>query len=262
MEMLAWAERPDTNRAENMKIGVYVINLARSRARWDGLSQKAGELGIALERVEGVDGAALATGTRTDLDMKRFLRENGRIVLPGEYGCYRSHMLAVSTFRSSDYDAALILEDDVELAADLVERAAAILEAVPDAELVKLLNHRTKWFRPRATSRLGDEIGRSVHGPQGSAACYLITRSGADKILKTLEVMCYPVDVALERGWHSGLAVFTVRDNVLNLSPASKTTEIATRDDYRKGKFRGPRRTITHLLRALDYIRRIRYCLS
>ena len=41
-----------------MKIGVYVINLARSRARWDGLSHRAGELGIALERVEGVDGTA------------------------------------------------------------------------------------------------------------------------------------------------------------------------------------------------------------
>ncbi|WP_159949859.1 glycosyltransferase family 25 protein [Rhizobium sp. 18065] len=245
-----------------MKIGIYVINLARSRARWDGLSQRAYELGVTLERVEGVDGAALAKGARSDLDMKHFLRENGRTVLPGEYGCYRSHILAVSTFLASNYDAAIILEDDVELAVGLIERAIAIREAMPDADLVKLLNHRTKWFRKTATSRLGDEIGRSIHGPQGSAACYLITRAGAEKILKSMQVMRYPVDVALERGWHTGLAVFTVRDNVLNLSPASKTTEIATRDDYRIGKFRGPRRTITHLLRALDYIRRIRYCLS
>ncbi|UJW74835.1 glycosyltransferase family 25 protein [Rhizobium sp. SL42] len=245
-----------------MKIGIYVINLARSRARWDGLSQKADKLGILLERVEGVDGAALATEERNDLDLTSFLRENGRAVLPGEYGCYRSHLLAVSKFQASEHEAAIILEDDVELAAGLVERATAILEAVPEAELVKLLNHRTKWFRKRATSRLGDEVGRSIHGPQGSAACYLITRSGAEKILKHMKVMRYPVDVALERGWHTELGVFTVRLNVLNLSSASKTTEIATRDDYRKGKFRGPRRAITHLLRALDYIRRIRYCLS
>lgn len=245
-----------------MKIAIYVINLARSHARWEGLSNKARELGIPLERVEGVDGAALALEERSDLDVKRFLRENGRIMLPGEYGCYRSHLRAISNFRASDNDAAIILEDDVDLIPDLVERASAILEAAPQAELVKLLNHRTKWFRPKVTSRLGDVVGRAIHGPQGSAACYLITRSGADKVLKTMQVMSFPVDVALERGWHTGLAVFTVRDNVINLSAASKSTEIATRDDYRKGKFRGPRRTATHLLRALDYIRRIRYCLS
>ncbi|MCJ7993713.1 glycosyltransferase family 25 protein [Rhizobium cremeum] len=245
-----------------MKIGAYVINLDRSIERWRSLIAQTAQFGMQFVRVVGVDGAAIPAQQRTDIDERAFLRQNGRLMLDGEYGCYRSHLKALSTFLESDDDAAIIIEDDVEVPPELIERAEAILAAVPEAELVKLLNHRSRWFRLRATSRLGDRIGRCLHGPQGSAACYLVTRTGAEKLLRNIRVMSYPLDIALERGWQNGVNVFTVKDNIARLSPTtSKMTEIGTRADYRKRKFRGPRRAITHLMRALEYTRRIRYAL-
>lgn len=245
-----------------MKIGAYVINLDRSIERWRCLTAQAAQFGMQFLRVSGVDGAAIPAEQRTEIDEPAFLRQNGRLMLAGEYGCYRSHLKALSTFLESDNDAAIIIEDDVEVPPKLIERAQAILDAVPDAELVKLLNHRSRWFLSRATSRLGDQVGRCLHGPQGSAACYLVTRKGAEKLLQSIRVMSYPLDIALERGWHNGVNVFTVKDNIARLSPTtSKMTEIGTRADYRERKFKGPRRVITHLMRAIEYMRRIRYAL-
>lgn len=244
-----------------MKIGAYVINLNRSIARWEGLSRKANSLALDVVRISGVDGSQIQPHDKADINKRQFLLRNGRNYLPGEHGCYRSHVKALSEFLDSGNDAAIIMEDDVELQADLMERAEAVLTAVPKAELVKLLNHRSKGFMQKATTKFGDAIGRCVHGPQGSAACYLVTRSGAKKLLRTMAVMVYPFDVALERGWSTEVNTFTVKNNLIELGPNSHETAIATKLDYRRQKFRGIRRSVTHLLRAADYARRVQYSL-
>jgi glycosyl transferase, family 25 len=244
-----------------MKIGVYVINLNRSIARWEGLSRKADALELEVVRISGVDGSQIQPHDAADINKRQFLLRNGRNYLPGEHGCYRSHVKALTEFLESSNDAAIIMEDDVELQADLVRRAEAALGAIPKAELIKLLNHRSKGFRERAKTKFGDMIGRCVHGPQGSAACYLVTRSGAKKLLQTMSVMVYPFDIALERGWATRVNTFTVKNNLIELGPNSHQTAIATKLDYRRQKFKGMRRSVTHLLRAADYARRIRYSL-
>lgn len=244
-----------------MKIGAYVINLNRSIARWEGLSRRANSLALDVVRISGVDGSQIQPHDKADIDKRQFLLRNGRNYLPGEHGCYRSHVKALTEFLDSSNDAAIIMEDDVELQADLIERAEAVLAAVPKAELVKLLNHRSKGFMQKATTKFGDAIGRCIHGPQGSAACYLVTRSGASKLLRTMTIMVYPFDVALERGWSTEVNTFTVKNNLIELGPNSHETAIATKRDYRRQKFKGIRRSVTHLLRAADYARRVQYSL-
>ncbi|WP_204280180.1 hypothetical protein, partial [Raoultella ornithinolytica] len=76
-------------------------------------------------------------------------------------------------------------------------RIEAIIAAVPDFDVIKLANHRMSLFLRAATTTQGDEIGRALHGPQGSAAAYLVTREGAQGLLSKLAVMTMPWDVAL-----------------------------------------------------------------
>jgi len=244
-----------------MMIPVYAINLDRSVDRWKRLREQAERLNINLTRVPAVDGSAIAPELREDVRHDRFRRFNGRSVLAGEYGCYRSHLKAIELFLASGAEAALVVEDDIELVPDLTARAAAILRAVPGAGVVKLINHRARWFIPKATTDLGDEIGRCLHGPQGSAACYLVTRAGAEKLLEAISIMEFPYDVAIERGWSTGLATYTVRENIVTLGPWKDVTEIADRRQYRAVKITGPRRIFTHVFRAVDYVRRIAYAL-
>ncbi|MGV2184656.1 glycosyltransferase family 25 protein [Rhizobium rhizogenes] len=243
-------------------LGVYVINLARSVGRWKAIRSQALAHGIHITRVPAIDGRGIAPMDYIDVDHASFFRHGGRQLLPGEYGCYRSHLRAVDMFLSSTFEASVIIEDDVEVVGDLLERTSQILTAVPAADIVKLFNHRIRGFRRIATTISGDEIGRCLHGPQGSAACYIVTRRGARTITTAMRTMVFPYDVALERGWNHGANVLTVRENIVELSKHSQSTQIGTRADYRAIKFSGARRLTTHVLRALDYSRRIKYALD
>ncbi|WP_246659207.1 glycosyltransferase family 25 protein [Rhizobium sp. FY34] len=242
-----------------MKISVYAINLDRSADRWSELHQQAETLDLQLIRVPAIDGAKLSPHDWHDCDDREFQRRNGRLVLPGEYGCYKSHLKALAAFIASGDPAAVIVEDDVRLTTDLAERIQALMTARPEAELIKLYNHRIVWFRHFATSSHGDEIGRAAHGPQGSAACYLVTRSGALKLLKSLKVMHYPWDVALERAWVTGARTYATREPVVQSTHARTT--IATGSAYRASKFRWWKRMSTYAMRTIESARRIFYAL-
>lgn len=243
-----------------MEVRIYAINMDRSIDRWEELCEQAAQLGLELQRIEAIDGAKVAQDERVDWDEPAFKLNTGRDMLPGEYGCYHSHLKALSAFVDSGLPAGVIIEDDIALIADLPARAVAALEAVPHADLIKFFNHRMVGFRHYVTTSQGDRIGRAFHGPAGSAACYVVTRAGATKLLDRLRIMEYPLDIALERGWATGTEVFTVhRDIVRSKRPPST---IATRAVYRTKKFAWWRRLPTHWIRARDYISRLKYTLQ
>lgn len=242
-----------------MSIRIFAINLDRSADRWQRLSAKANGLGLSLTRISAVDGKWTAEDAREATDDLAFRRNTGRLMLAGEYGCYRSHIRALQTFLDTGAEVGLIIEDDVELKADLSDRAMAAFTALPAADVIKFFNHRVVGFKKSATSVLGDEFGRAIHGPLGSSACYGVSRRGAMLLIKHLTVMRYPWDAALERGWEHGGNVYTSRHNVATIAQGGTT--IATRDIYRSVKFPSWKRLGTYLRRLRDDVVRLRYAL-
>lgn len=242
-----------------MNVAILAINLDRSTDRWEKLSKTATALGLPLTRVSAVDGKQVPELQREAIDDSAFRRNTGRLMLAGEYGCYRSHIKALHAFLATTNDIALIIEDDVELSADLRDRAQAAFEAVPDADVIKFFNHRVVGFRKTNTSSRGDDIGRAIHGPLGSSACYAVCRRGAALLIEHLTVMRYPWDAALERGWDHGGHVYTTRKNVANIARGGTT--IATRDIYRSVKFPKWKRLGTYVRRLRDDFVRLAYAL-
>lgn len=242
-----------------MTIEILAINLDRSIDRWELLAKAAKEFSLPLTRVSAVDGTLVAEGQRQDVDDVAFRRNLGRSMLPGEYGCYRSHIKALHAFLASPADIGLIVEDDVKLSADLRDRVKAAFEAVPDADVIKFFNHRVVGFRKTNTSSRGDDIGRAIHGPLGSSACYAVSRRGAALLIENLTVMRYPWDAALERGWDHGGRVYTTRESVANIARGGTT--IATRDIYRSVKFPKWKRIGTYGRRLRDDFVRLAYAL-
>ncbi len=243
------------------RLPVYLINIDRAVDRLAEIRRQSGEFSIEIERVSGVDGAAIPREQWVDVDHRLFQLRHGRLILPGEYGCYQSHLLALRQFLASGRDAAVIIEDDISLDGQFLDRAWAAKQAVPKAEVIKLVNHRWNGFRVHARSDRGDVLGRCLFGPQGSTACYLVTRSGAEKIVKSLAVMSLPWDVAVERGWDVRASVFSTGVNIVGFSPLQKTTMIGRRRDYFAAKLANWRRIPAHIFRTLDFFRRIAYVL-
>ncbi|MEF2554607.1 glycosyltransferase family 25 protein, partial [Aurantimonas sp. A2-1-M11] len=185
-----------------------MINLDRSTERWQDIEVSAADAGVEVTRVPGVDGAAVPVNDWLDVDHRRFARSHGRTILPGEYGCYRSHLAALQAVIASGEPVAVICEDDITVKPEAPAAVTAVLGHRPDLHVLKLANHRIRGF----VSHGGDGLasyGRCIHGPQGSAACYAVTREGATLLLSALQTMWLPWDIALERGWDTGARIYT-----------------------------------------------------
>ena len=244
------------------QISIYVINLDRSRDRWEHLCSQAVEYDLNVTRIPAVDGRVIADADRVDFHPHSFIYHNGRKLLPGEYGCYRSHLLALERFVASGDRMAIVMEDDVELNERLIPRAVAAMECVQGARLVKLVNHRLVGFKAICETAENDVIGRCMHGPQGSAACYILNRKAAKKLLTALKPMLLPYDVALERGWSTGVETFTTLENLVDFSRHRADTTIGKRMHYRAVKRHFLLRLTAHWFRTCDQLRRWRYAIK
>ncbi|TPK69241.1 glycosyl transferase family 2 [Mesorhizobium sp. B2-4-19] len=245
-----------------MNLPIFAINLDRQTGRWSELCASAEAAGLTLQRVAAIDGRALAKEDWTEIDLPTARKLSGRDILPGEYACYRSHIQALETFLAGGGSHGLIVEDDVFFSENTIRRIEAIIAAVPDFDVIKLTNHRMSFFMRAVATTQGDEIGRALHGPQGSAAAYLVTREGARGLLSALAVMKMPWDVALERFWDTGLKVYSVRQNVLGFARNSAISDIAgPSGSYKSARLRGPSRLSAGALRAIDELRRLHHVL-
>jgi len=242
-------------------IEYYCINLARSQTRWASVASAGDAHGVTITRVDALDGKALSDMEIERADLGAFASKNGRDVLPAEIGCFLSHRKAMECFLAGDAEFAVIMEDDMLIDADTVKRVAAVAQVMDPVSVVKLVNHRTTGFvRARMTSE-GDQIGRCLFGPQGSAAAYLVTRESAVALLDALVRVVVPYDVALESGWEHHVPVYSTRKPLLAFSDERSATTIAGTKDYDDIKYPARKRSGAASYRMAGHILRYLYAL-
>lgn len=239
-----------------MDIPVLVINLDRSKERWEGLVTRAQAAGLVPQRIPAVDGNAVPPEERRELQVWKFQLWHGRRPMGGEYGCYMSHMRALDRVIEAGLPHAIILEDDADFAHDFAPRIDALARLVPKPDIVKLYNHRIKGFVAKAKTEAGDTVGRCVHGPLGSSMGYFVSREGALKLKAGALPMFLPYDIALERGWAHGAQVCLTQEPLIR--PAASGSTIG---GYSKTKFPFYMRVPTALFRGQDYLRRATYAI-
>ena len=169
---------------------VYVVNLDRRPDRWRTISEQLERLGIEATRIPAVDARLLAAqeewGRETNSNPPLW-----RINLGAAAGML-GQSSAMITLLGSDAPAALILEDDAELASD----TPALLESVDwwpaGAHVVRLeasIQRSDGWhkaaplWRPSGMTPSGRSLRRLERWCSGAAA-YLIDRRGAQIALQ------------------------------------------------------------------------------
>ncbi len=240
-----------------MNIPIFVINLKFRKERWNKIKSAIDDAGLDINRIDAIDGRAIPESEWANVNRGAFARNTAREIFPGEYGCYFSHIMALEAFIDGAAPFGIILEDDVLPDADLKQRVLSILKTNTDFDAVKLVNHRAVGFISLTTTSEGDKIGRTLFGPQGSAAAYLVSREGAKKLVNELKVMCLPWDTALERYWEIDANVLSVKENFISFSEERKTSNIAP-NGYSK-KISLSRHLLTILASQLDHFRRFHY---
>lgn len=171
---------------------LFLINLDRQPERLARMETLFAELGLALTRLSAID------GRRLDVDEAarwQAPRPDGRTLAMGETACFLSHRACWQRIVEDDLPAAAIFEDDLHVSADAGIFLKNHTWLPADADVVKI---ETKLQYARLDKAPASEIaGRGLYrlrSRHAGAGGYIVTRSGAEKMLASSARLSDPVD--------------------------------------------------------------------
>lgn len=191
---------------------MFVLNLDRSKDRWEKASHVMREAGLEVQRFPAVDGRQLS--------IEELRRESTRIATflqpRGVIGCYLSHKRFWNMVVDQDLDAAIVFEDDVELVDGFKEKLLSNMlklraEKPEDQDFDVILLGAIGRVHPQAKDAIGSLFFSHYIGgkrplklindyryqprrPAGTHA-YMVSRKGAEKLLKLCSKATYHVDL-------------------------------------------------------------------
>lgn len=177
-------------------LAVTLINLPGSTGRREQMQGRLAALGLAYELLPAVDGRAERERLFAQVDVSQFQRNVGRDVLPGEIGCYFSHLKAWEGLLRSDKRVLLVLEDDVVFHEDFISALQLALSARAHWDFLKLNKIRAK--QPVCQGTLGAYRLNAYLGAATGLGAYLIQRSTAQRLLPAMLPVRRPIDHELD----------------------------------------------------------------
>lgn len=211
---------------------IVYINLARDEGRRRHMEAEFAAQGVAARRFDAVDWRALAPQRQaayTDAALNR--RQFHRSLVPGEMGCYASHVEVWRELVAGGEPAAVVLEDDVRLLPGFAAVCDAVARLDRPWHLVKLIGREGTGRAEKAARRWplcdGHDLIAYRRVPS-LAAGYLVSREGAARLLAARVPFGRPVDVDLRFWWECGddFALYGVSPPVLGLDAISEQSSI------------------------------------
>lgn len=234
----------------------HVINLADNTARMSAVAGVLGAQGVALERIEAVNGWKLAPeAIASAYDAERNAREGRQPLVPAEIGCYLSHIAAWRRIAARDAPGGFVFEDDFAATPDLARVMRALsVDEVGDWDMVKLFTLDPSVLLGGARDLLpGVRIGIPYRVPTCLIG-YGLTREAAARLSARALPFFRPVDEDQKFVWETGLRVALVLPAPVVLGDQQAVTGTVGRA-RREGNRGGLRRVLHRLRYNLRYRR-------
>ncbi len=190
-------------------VPIYVINLDRDIARLQFVQSLFSRYGLSFERVEAVDGRRLSELSGPEIVPVRPSPLFPRGLMMKDHGLTMSHRKAALRMLASGRPVGCVMEDDVDFSPSF-KRLFSLLTAAPPADVVKLEGIGTKRH-VLSVATIENHVLAATAKPIMGAACYLMTRRGAQSIVGLTETVREPFDHVL--------ANLTGRASLLNVLP-------------------------------------------
>lgn len=188
------------------RLQTWVINLDRAPERLQRISEQLQRVGLPFERIAAVDARALTAEQRAALDVAAYRRLHGMEPLPGELGCYLSHVQAMQCLLESDAEFSLVLEDDVLVTDRLPGALRGLIAHAARWDMCKLSAVHSGTPQPVCEVAPGQHLAVMLSRCTGSSA-YLMNRRAAQAYARGLLPMQLPYDHVFDQGWRFGLKV-------------------------------------------------------
>lgn len=146
------------------------------------------KMGIYFKTFNAITGNTLNTDT---LIKKGILDKNHIFKNNNEIACSLSHLTVISNFLSSGKNSMCVFEDDIQFNPDHYTQIKKVMEEIPvDYEYINLSRC---WAHCHSQVNVSESVAITKHSMCSSA--YIITRQGANKIIKNAYPIKYPVDI-------------------------------------------------------------------
>jgi glycosyl transferase, family 25 len=177
---------------------IRVINLETSVKRRQALMQMAD--GTKLDW--GFFPAYTGKTEPLQYDDRVAVRRCGRALSPAEIGCYASHFKLWEWLSNSDFDQAIILEDDVMVDWAIMEKLAITRFSDYGIHLLRLhISYPFYWRLVKYRLFSPNNHLVCVVGNVPGAVAYLLTRAAARTLVSNYSIVAAPLDWVLARYW-------------------------------------------------------------
>jgi glycosyl transferase, family 25 len=153
-------------------------------------------------------------------------------LVAGEKGCYASHHKAWAWLVESGLSAMVVLEDDVQLSPEFVKVIAAVESLDIEWDMIKLIGRDKEKIRARRPFVEGVDLIDYQRVPSLTAG-YIISRSGALKLMHKRTPFGRPIDVDLRFWWECDLRIMGVSPACLVLDDTSFNSTIGQKSRQR-----------------------------
>ena len=197
---------------------VFCISLKRASERRARMISRLNELNVDYQIVDAVDGRELDMSTldgRLRQDFWR--RQKGKDLAPNEVGCYLSHYNIWRQIVDEKMESAIIVEDDADFSADFLTVASAAARIPYDWDVITL-HHIPKRKVGQTLCNLNHGEHRVMRGRQRivQAIGYMISESGARRLLDYCYEIRAAIDVAYSEYWLSGILYYSVYPGIIH----------------------------------------------
>lgn len=233
----------------NILYETYLINLDRSGDRLRFMQREFEKQNMSFQRVSAIDGAKLKG--------YEYIVKNryDRNLVPGEIGCYLSHIKVLQIFLESDNLYALIIEDDAVLCEDfknIIEKFMWAHNSSTSKEynwdVLKLFNGKRRHIKVMDVYKEYFLAACGTSIPITTLAA-VWTRKAAEKFLQKvvnpLPVVRRPIDCDLQHPWEFGLRIYNALPSMVK--SANLATQIQLVKKLRKSNV--PRQIIYEINR-------------
>lgn len=239
------------------RLHTWVINLDRATDRLARISAQLNRLQLPFTRLRAVDARAFTPQQAAALNEADYRRLHGKTPVPGELGCYLSHVEVMQAFLASDAEFALVLEDDALLHDSLPAVLQGLMQSPARWDMVKLSAVHSGTPVPVAQVAPGHHLAVMLSRCTGSSA-YLMNRRAAQAYAQGLLPMRLPYDHVFDLGWRFGdlkvrLVTPTPCTHDEQIPTTIETAPTATR------KFTWTKRLAAHRYRLGVELRRFAY---
>ena len=232
-------------------IQIFVISLSHESLRRKTIKKTLNPVSERFEFFDAVDAQKINLLQHKDYNglIRRLCY--GKDLAPGELGCFLSHRAVLKKIVDKKIPTSLIFEDDVILQKDFNSVLVNLINCPYPWEAVRFLG------KPKIATLMQRKIikiyknyylTRLATSP-GGAYAYLISYSGAKKLLKSMSNITCPIDTIMGLPWRSGLEVLTIQPAIASWD---NSFESAIGDGrFEKNKVTGWEKLVYPLTRAL-----------